>query len=502
MHRLFATAILAALPLVGSLGCSGSGLMAMGAAGDDAADTDSGTDTDAADAPDRKGAVAATLPPEPCDAETPAAFAVTPPDADDAVSPVLARLLLENGRSPAIPIRVHEFLNYYQADAEPAAVGQLRVEAAAADRGGGAFALDLAATAADAIPDRALNLVLAVDTSESMGGTRIARARQCCVALAGALRAGDAVAIAPLDGGPPQLPSTTVSGPGDEELIAHCNAIAATAAAGAGDPTAGLDAAYGLVDQRRDGTRLNRVIVLTSGELTVSADAVAIAAVGATGGPLEQVVLVGVGVADPAVAEPYDRAALDALTAAGAGPHRLVDSADEAAATFGARLPTLVGVAAVAPAFEIVLPPTLALAALDGVPLAALDGAGGADRLAPGQAIAIRLDAVSCDPAALDPAQPLRIAATALDPETAAPFGGVLETTLAQLLAASVAPGKRAAVIAYAGALAAWSEAAPDSAREAALAALATAAAAAEARPDDPDLAEIRSLLEAYLALL
>jgi hypothetical protein len=495
-------AILAAL-LAGALGgCMSSGFAA---ASDDAPDTDSDTVTDTDDLapapPVRNGGVAAMQPVDPCDHEEPSAFGVTPADADDSVSPVLARLLLESGRPPAGEIRVHEFVSYYQADIAPAPDREIHVLGAVTARGDGALGLDVVVTAGTSFPDRSLNLVLAVDTSDAMAGIRIARVRQCCVALAGALRAGDVASMSSLDGSAdPLLAPYTVSGPSDPELIAHCNGIGVS---GAADLSTGLENAYALADVSRDGSGLNRIIVFTGGGLAPTVGDVAIADDAAAGGPFEQVVLVGVGIGDPTAAEPYDRAALDALTAAGKGAHLLVDSADEAAAAFGERLSALLGVAVVSPALEILLPPTLAIETLDGVPLTALTGPSGADRLAPGQAIAIHHAVASCDPTALDDAAIVRIAASATDPATDEVVEDVLEAPLGELLAASSAgPSKRDAVVAYALALDAWGTLSPELALDAAEAARDTVSAASAAHPGDPDLAEIGLLLDAHLASL
>jgi hypothetical protein len=503
MRRLIAQLVLAVLaPLLASVlgGCMGSGLDAMAAADDDATDTDGDTDDLAPAPPDRNGGVAASLPAEPCDRETPASFSVTPADADDAVSPVLARLLLESGRPPSGEIRVHEFLSYYQADVAPPADAGIHVFGEVTAGGDGALGIDVIVAAGTSFADRSLNLVLAVDGSDAMAGTRTSRVRQCCVALAGALRAGDAVAVTSLDGAAPLLAPYTVAGPGDPDLIAHCNGIEVS---GSTALTAGLEAAYALADASRDGAGLNRVLLFTGGGLEPTDDDVAIAKEAAGGGPFEQVVLVGVGIGDPNAAEPYDRAALDALTAAGKGAHILIDGADEAAAAFGEGLPALVDVAVISPGVEIQLPPTMAIAALDAVPLAALNGASGAERLAPGRAIALHGDAASCDPAYLDAEAIVRIAASAVDPASDEVVEDVLEAPLAELLAASsVGPTKRDATIAYALALDAWGELSPPAVKDAAEAARATVAAAEAAHPEDPDLDEMGRLLDAYLALL
>jgi hypothetical protein len=495
-----AFAILAAL-LAGALGgCMGGGLAA---SSDDAADTDSdtGTDDPAPAPPVRNGGVAAMQPVDPCEHEEPSSFGVTPADADDAVSPVLARLLLESGRPPSAEIRVHEFVTYYQTDVAPAPDREIHVLGEVTARGDGTLGLEVVVTAGTSFPDKSLNLVLAIDTSDAMAGIRIARVRQCCVALAGALRTGDVISMSSLDGRTdPLLAPYTVGGPSDPELIANCNGIGVSGASGL---SAGLETAYALADASRDGTGLNRIIVFTGGALAPTVDDVAIAGDAAAGGPFEQVVLVGVGIGDPTATEPYDRRALDALTAAGRGAHLLVDGADEAAAAFGERLSALLGVAVVSPALEILLPPTLAIETLDSVPLAALTGSSGADRLAPGRAIAIHHAVASCDPTALDEAAIVRIAASAIDPATDEVVEDALEAPLAELLAASSAgPSKRDAVVAYALALDAWGTLSPDLARDAADAARATVSAAAAAHPGDPDLAEIGLLLDAHLASL
>jgi len=491
-------AVLATLAAFALGGCTSSGLSM---AADDVDDTDSDSDDLAPAPPARNGGVTELEPADPCERETPASFAVTPADPDDSVSPVLARLLLESGRPPSAEIRVHEFLNYYQADVVPAADGELHISSAVTERGDGVLGIEVVVSAGTSFPDRSLNLVLAVDASDAMAGIRIARVRQCCVALAGSLRAGDVVAISSLDtGADPLLPPYAVDGPGDAHLVAHCNGIGIS---GPADLSTGLEAAYALADEGRDGVGLNRVIVFSGGGLAPTVDDVAFTEDAAGGGPFEQVVLIGVGIGDPTAADPYDRAALDALTAAGDGAHLLVDSADEAAAAFGERLSALTDVAVVAPAVELRLPPTLTIETLDGLPLGALTGLPGAQRLAPGRAVAIHHVAGSCDPAALDDTAVVRIAASAIDPATDEVVGDALEAPLAELVAASSAgPSKRDAVVAYALALRAFGALSPELALDAAVAARATVAAAAAAHPGDPDLAEIAALLDAHLAAL
>jgi hypothetical protein len=447
--------------------------------------------------PDRSGGVEAAQPAEPCEHHAAAAFTVALPEIDDTVGPVLARLLILDGRVPDGAIRPHEFVSYYLADAAPPEDAALRVDAALTEAGDGAFGLAAVLFAGAAAAELPRNLVLAIDTSDAMAGARIARVRQCCVAFAGSLRQGDVVAITALDpGAGTLLAPLAVAGAGDPVLVAHCNAIETT---GAVDLSAGLDAAYSLADENRDGAGLNRVLLFTGGGLEPTVDDVAVAAGAAAGGPFEQVLLAGVGIGDLAAANPYDRAALDALTAAGAGPHLLVDSAAEAAAAFGERLPLLTSVALVAPAVTITLPPTLAIETLDGAALDALPGFAGADRLAPGQAAAVRSTARSCDAEFLDAGAVVRVAARAVDPSS----GEFVEDTWeAPLADAAPGPSKRDAIVAYALALEAAQSLARDAALESAEAARAAVAAAAAASPDDPDLDEIGVLLDALLALL
>jgi hypothetical protein len=502
MRRFIAMAgfaIAALLAAVTPGGCMMSGDLAATAGGWTESDDD--TDDPASTPLDSTGDVAAAQSAEPCVHDAPASFTVTPPDADDWVSPALARMLLENGRAPTAEIRVHEFLSYYQADVAPAPEGALTVSSAVTDRGDGALGLSVVVAAGASSAELSVNLVLAIDTSEAMAGTRIARVRQCCVALAGALRAGDVVALSSLDGGEEILLAPhVIEGPSDPELIAHCNAIEIT---GPVDLTAGLETAYALANESRDGAGLNRVFVLTGGGQSPTVEDVAIAAQAVEGGPFDQVVLVGVGIGDPAAAVPYDRAELDALTTAGAGAHLLVDSADEASTAFGGRLSALTDVALLSPVLEIELPPTLAIETLDGAPIDALTGSSGADRLAPGLAAATHHTLRSCDTAYLDETAVVRIAATAADPSSGESLHSEIEAPLSELVAASSAgPSKRDAVVAYALALSASQSLAPDAAREVVETARATVLAAAVAHPGDPDLAEIGDLLDTYLALL
>jgi len=497
--RSLAAAFLLTLLATAHTGCEFSSALSSEQGGDTDTDSDTDTDTDSDSDSDSD-------PPETfddtddtdCDTENQALFDLVHTDSNSMAGPVLARFLIDREQKVTGTIRVHEFLNYYGFDYEPPAAGPVAVGAqlSASDIEGG-FDLQIGVRASDQAPDerRALNVTLAIDTSESMAGTPIQRVKQSCVALANSLRTGDIVSMVSWDAlENAMLQSHAVQGPGDPILIGQCNALTAS---GTDDLTAGLIKAYSLASLDFDPGRLNRVVLISDGGVAASADDEELIAEHADDAAGEAIYLIGVGVGDDDSPGQYSDALMRAVTAAGKGAHIFIDSAEEATAMFGERFVSNVEIAARDVRVELTLPPTFEIT--DQVHGAEEPSALDPQHLAPGDAMIFQLETRSCDSSVPVDDDQVLVVATYEDPITRETDSVELDTTLGELLeddAALLLKGN--AVIGYARALMQLQSLEGQAALDVIDAARAQILAAAESLIDDPDLTEIDQLLATY----
>lgn len=431
-----------------------------------------------------------------CAADAPTTWRLAVRDADAMASPAHAREAML-GAWPSligVAIRPWEFLNYYTFGYPLAPPGQLAASAqlgAAADDLGDMYELQLA-IAGPQLGDAErppVHLTLALDNSGSMEGKALELLKAASHVLASRLRQGDTAAVVTWNAANAVLlPVTTVSGPDDPKLLA---AIDGFVSGGAADLSQALTAGFAQAEAAYVPKDINRVVIISDGGATASADDLAeLAKRGADEPGLPGVHTIAVGVGDPAL---YRRDLIDAIAEAGAGPSLYIGSADEAAAQLGARFISVVAPAASDVEVRLTLPPGLRLEAewapevevaeQDRVIAAASDRAVTHRRLRP------------CV-AEVDPLGLIRADLSWVDPVTGESKQTSAEWKLGQLLAGETAwLRKGEAVLAYAAALQAIQRDAGDTA--ALEAAIGRLAAAKSLLPNDVELAEIGEVLAA-----
>ncbi|MFO8074180.1 MAG: VWA domain-containing protein [Polyangia bacterium] len=435
-----------------------------------------------------------------CDTQSEAVFVFTSQDSLSIADPALARFLIEHERPVFPTVRPREFLNYYDFGYQPDGEGKLRVDARLRELDDeGAFDLQIGVVAPQmtAHERRPLNLTIAVDTSESMSTAPIQRAKQCCVAIAGSLRAGDTVSLVSWNAEQPVLLEThTVSGASDAILVGHCNALAA---GGSTDPHAGLSRAYDLAEDAFSPERADRVILLSDGGANVDPaelDRIEIAAEDDGDG---SILLVAAGIGDEADPTCYDDASMRRVAAAGGGPYLFVDSAEEAAFAFGPSFSSHVEIAARDVRVELSLPPGFEMPELHGDEQPRDPDEVRPQQLAAGGALVFHRRVESCAPELVSLDGEVRVEVSFEDPLTREPAGVEILTTLGDLLDEDPAPLlEGGAVLAYAEALQDLSELSGQAALDRIGQARAEVQAAAAALPNDAQLREIDELLEMY----
>lgn len=431
-----------------------------------------------------------------CDEQTPVVLYLSPDDSNSTSSPVQAREAVLSGWNSLsyVPIRTWEFLNYYSFKYEAAKPGMVtvtpeiaRVVAGPEDE----FVVQIG-VASETISnaDRPLmNVTLVLDESGSMGGTPIELEREVCRTIAGSLRAGDVVSAVGWDtSNAIKLTKHVVAKANDPVLIEMCDGLEAS---GGTDLHGGLTAGYGLAQAQFDAGRINRVVIVSDGGANAGVTDIDIIAAGAGGQDQDGIYLVGVGVGTP---DSYNDALMDTVTDVGRGASLFIPSEAEAHKMFGERFVQTMAVAVRDVRVRLDLPPGFSIVKFSGEEFSTDPAEIEPQHLAPNDAMVFHQTISTCAPALVDDAAEFKVAVRWKDPVSFEDR----ETEVAQKIKASVEAEspmlkKGAAVFAYAEGLKAWREAPVAATLDPALAAVAAAEAAL---PGDPDLAEIREVLE------
>lgn len=433
-----------------------------------------------------------------CDLESEVSRWILPEDSNSTASPVLARqTVLDDGALHSIAIRTWEFFNYYDFGYPAAAPGSLLITPALvqpADAPAGEFLLQVGVSSEQLDPQaRApMSVTLVLDTSGSMSGGAMETLREACTAIAASLTPGDVISIVTWNAeAPVVLARHPVTGPDDPELLAKIESLAAT---GTADLHTGLQAGYELAEQAFVSDGINRVVLVSDGGIDASpADLELIAQHGGSGEE-EGIVLVGVGVGD---ASSYRDDLVDAVTAVGKGSSVFVGDPEEAWATFHDRFLSTMAVAARGVQVRLDLPPGFELVGTGSEATAADVDEVEPQHLAPNDAMVLHHRIRTCAPTEIDPAAEVTVTVIWIDAVTHNPRQVQRVSTLGELVAADPAPlYKGAAVLAYAEGLKAYKRAEPEGRVQSMSGAFAALAQAEAVLPDDPELAEIRQVLE------
>ncbi len=456
---------------------------------DTGAETD--TDTDSGD-PEDTG--------EACNDVDPVTLYISPDDSNSMSAAVLARMAVLDGWGSiaSLPTRTHEFMNYYDFDYPPAEPGSLRITPSMVASEDGTWSLQIGVSSPAVTNDErdAMNLVFSLDTSCSMKGVPLANLKSTMGAIAANLRKGDVVSLIQWAEVPEiQLEEHAITGPNDEALL---KVVAALAEDGTTNLSEGLALAYDVAERNHSASMLSRVVLITDGGANVGlTDEKRIAAYAAREFG-EGIYLAGVGVGTGAT---YEDEVVDTITDLGKGASTFVGDEAEAVRTFGGeRFVQLFDVAARDVRIELKLPAGFEFLRTSAEEVSSNPAEVEPQNLASDDSIVMHNVITTCAPDLVNDASAVLMTVSWEDPSTAEAKSTSGVYTFAELLA--VDPGllqKGAAVFAYAEVFQLWKERGNGADRTAAVAAaLETVAKAQDALPGDADLAEIRSVLEAF----
>lgn len=418
-------------------------------------------------------------------------------DSNSMASPALVRALIrQHGVAPDPSyVRPWEFLNYYRAaytDDAPS-VGKLKIVPSAAPLDGSDtdVLLQIGVRSHDAPKSRrAMVITLVVDTSGSMSGVGMTRARKVITSLGKTLRKGDIVNLVTWStANATALGGHVVAKANDPALL---EAAAALEAAGESDLHGGLEAGYALAEKHFSPDKLNRLVLISDGGANVGVTDQARIAEAAKKGDDEGIYLVGVGVG-PALG--FNEHLMNVVTDRGRGAYVYLDDDAEADRLFVDRFDEVMDVAARSVRLELQLPWYLEIVKFSGEEYAPDPKVIEPQHLAPGDAMIFNQVVRACSLDALGENEPVRATVTWEEPGTHKPHKTEMEVPLAALLVddADDAPlAKASAIVAAAEAI--------RSGDGDGLAAAHAKLEAAIAVKEDPELVELAELLAEHPA--
>jgi Ca-activated chloride channel family protein len=334
-----------------------------------------------------------------------------------------------------------------------------------------------------------MNVTLVLDESGSMSGLPMDLLKETSRALAASLRAGDKVSMVTWDvENAVVLGSYAVDGPSDPVLLAKINALNA---GGGTNLEGGLAAGYDLAQQTYDAERINRIVLISDGGANVGITDEEMIGEHAKDNNAEGIYMVGVGVGEAN----YNDTLMDAVTDAGKGASVFVPDEEEAWKIFGDDFVNTMSVAARDVQVRIDLPPGFKFITFSGEEMSEDPEEVEPQNIAPNDSMIFHQTISSCAPQLLDDASEFTVTVTYKDAIT---FGeSEISDTLKfsdLLLVAAPQLHKGRALFAYTEAIKAIKKG--DGEVEVAYA-LSIVDEAETHVPGDPDLAEIRAVLEA-----
>jgi Ca-activated chloride channel family protein len=437
---------------------------------------------------------------EVCDEENPVTLYLSPDDSNSMSAPVQAREAVLSGWNSlgAVALRTWEFFNYYTFDYPVAAPGELllTVDMYQPDADvPGDFLLQIGVSSELVLDqDRApMNVTLVLDASGSMTGEPMEMLKESCRAIAASLRAGDWVSMVTWDtSNAIVLAGHEVDGPNDPVLLQKISSIHP---GGGTDLNGGLTAGYELALLAYDPERINRVVLMSDGGANAGVTDIELISQHAGSQNEDGIYLVGVGVGS---AGTYHDELMDRVTDAGKGASVFIPDADEAWKVFGDDFVNTMSVAARDVQVRVDLPPGFKFISFSGEEWSEDPEEVEPQHIAPNDSVVFHQHITSCAPELLNDQSGLTVTASYKDAITFEKHEITQSFRFATLLDQS-APQlhKGAAVFAYVEGLRHWREAWDGAAQEAAIAeALAAVDVADSYVPGDPDLAEIREVLE------
>ena len=423
------------------------------------------------------------------DPQKPAIFSFGAEDSNAMGGPAHIREILELGLGIEPwtgEARRYEMLNYYRIDYPAPAVEQIALfPELSATKTPDELDFQLGVRSFDAqAPRRPMTLTFVVDTSDSMLGPGMTRARAAVQAVAKSLSTGDVVNVVTWNKeSAPVLSGHAVSGPDDATLLGVAEKLEPN---GSTDLHNALVSGYALAEQHYGPDRLNRVILISDGGAGISEPDAGLIAEKAVDESKEGIYLVAVGTG-PALS--FNERPLRIAADRGRGAYIYLDKPEEAARMFVDRFDETMEIAARDVSIELTLPWYFQARGGEAFNAEAKDDP---QHLAPSDAMIFSRVLEACDASVINPDDFITVRAKWKTPLTRAEQQTELTATVKSLLDASngglLPKGK--AILAYAEALRTPSQKALAAARVLAL----------EANPlgTDADLAEIVSLIEKH----
>jgi len=430
------------------------------------------------------------------------AFYMSADDSNSMASPALAREWLNAGLAPQTKhLRTYEFLNYYNAlyPAPSAAEAQLEAHleleslSESGTEAAPRYRLQIGVQAFE-VPRERLVVTFVIDTSGSLVGAGIARAREALNAMSDKLLAGDVVSVVTWANDENVLLEGYVAN-GESDASALAVAVANLVPGGGSDLHSGLLRGYELAGKHFDATALNRVVLVSDGGANLGVLDRNIIADAAKEANDEGIYLVGIGVGP---AGGYSDNLMNLVTDAGRGAYVYLDEPSEAAEVFGTRFHEVMSVAARNVQIQVDLPSYLQIENFYGEEYSTEKADIEPQNLAPGDSMILSQTLEATTAGAVCGNDVIRVSVTWETPISheqrhTAPLVRSLSSLLA--VPPSSQMQKATAVIAYAQAL----ETGDPLDLEKARATVESAYAASD--PKDPDLEAIGELLSQHPAL-
>jgi Ca-activated chloride channel family protein len=376
-------------PGMGGAGVGGSG----GQEFADASSADGGGYVDAG--PDGSGAFGPQEIPEACkDIDlTPQTFYLSADDSNSMGSPVHVRELINLGFEPnPRRIRTYEFMNYYRFAYDPPALGELAIYPEMEKKGETSATAEflLGVRSFDApLPRRPMNLTFLIDTSGSMKGPGLERAKAAVKAISGLLVQNDRISVLTTGKQAPKLDGYQVSGANDPMLTTYVDGLIT---GGDTDLATALIDAYATAKTYKNDSLMNRVILISDGGANVGVTDTEFISAESADADKEGIYLMGIGTG-PALS--YNDQLMNDVTEAGRGAYVYLDSTLEAQTIFTERFDETMDIAARGVLVELSLPwyfkvKGISLEEISTTPVTA-------QHLAPNDAMVFDLEATACD---------------------------------------------------------------------------------------------------------
>ncbi len=439
-----------------------------------------------------EGGTGAILTPPPRDTCDPgiSTFYLSPDDSNSMGSWGLAREQLRRGEFPdPASVRPYEFLNYASWDLEPPESGlAVRAEVVdSAESDPGRVDLWLTVTSAPLAARPPAVVTFVVDTSASMAGEGFARARAAIAAIVEQLAEGDVVNVVTWSSAAGAIVEGRELGDAADRKALGAAIGAELAPYGSSNLAQGLLRGYQVALERRDPTRVNRVVLVSDGAANAGSQDTKAIAEYAADGEGQGIYLLGVGVGP---ANGYSDALMNAVTDAGRGAYLYIDDPASAATEIERSFEQLVYTGVSSVTYELDLPRQAVVIGFSGEVISQDQLVVSPQLMAPGDTIVVRHELQL--PQVCIGTAPLSVRVSWRD-ATGAPGATGLSTALVPAEPSAIA-WKASAILAVANALA---EPDPASRGEALARASETLASAIAMLPDDGDLLDLSQSLEA-----